>query len=70
LLCITRKLGEGVFIGRGIRITVLETYSQNGSIIVKLGIEAPKNVAVSRDDFTIEQHLAAQIRREVEPIHE
>lgn len=50
-----------VLIGRGIRIVIVEVQSDG---MVRLGIEAPGHVAVSRDDFTLEEHLHFQCRRE------
>ena len=50
-----------VLIGRGIRIVIVEVQSDG---MVRLGIEAPGHVAVSRDDFTIEEHLRFQSQRE------
>ncbi len=46
MLVLTRKDGERIMIGDGIEITIVET--KPGS--VKLGIDAPANVAIVRDD--------------------
>jgi carbon storage regulator len=46
MLVLRRKLGERIFIGGGISITVVETNNQ----WCRLGIEAPKETAVLRDD--------------------
>ena len=66
MLIITRKPSEGIHIGRAIRITVLdiaESADESG-MEVRIGVEAPKSVAVSRDDFTLESHLRRQRKRE------
>lgn len=46
MLVITRKLGENIRIGDSIKITVLEVRSGQ----VKLGIEAPPDVKVHREE--------------------
>lgn len=60
MLVLTRRRGEGVTIGPDIRVVVLS--SQGGQ--VRLGIEAPAQVEVHRDEvharILAENHLAAQ----------
>ena len=46
MLVLTRKLGERLKIGHAITVTVIEI--KNGQ--VRLGIEAPSNVAVHREE--------------------
>ena len=46
MLVLTRKLGENIRIGDAIKITVLEVRSGQ----VKLGIEAPPEVKVHREE--------------------
>lgn len=53
--------GGGVLIGRGVSV-VVSGFENSGD--VRLGIEAPRHMAVSRDDFTFEEHLGFQMRRE------
>jgi len=59
-LTLTRKVGEALYIGRDITVTVTEMRSGQ----VKLRIAAPATVAVSRSEFDFESHLAHQERRE------
>jgi carbon storage regulator len=47
LLIITRKAGEGFFIGDDIRITILEVRGKQ----VRLGIEAPITSIVLREEI-------------------
>ncbi len=47
MLILTRKLGESVIIGDNIKITVVETNKHQ----IKLGIEAPKNVIIYREEI-------------------
>jgi carbon storage regulator len=47
LLILTRKLGEGLFIGDDIRITVVEVRGRQ----IRLGIEAPSHVVVLREEI-------------------
>uniref|UniRef100_A0A7V4G6Q4 Translational regulator CsrA n=1 Tax=Desulfobacca acetoxidans TaxID=60893 RepID=A0A7V4G6Q4_9BACT len=47
MLILTRKAGEGLFIGDDIRLTVLEIRGKQ----IRLGIEAPANVVVLREEI-------------------
>lgn len=48
LLILTRKIGESLIIGDNIRITVLEIRGKQ----VRLGIEAPPDIAVMREELS------------------
>ncbi len=50
MLILTRKLGESIVIGDNIKITVTDI--RNGQI--KLGIDAPKDVTVNREEVVKE----------------
>ena len=56
MLVLRRKVGEKIVIGDGVVVTVLET----GSHIVRLGIEAPRDVAVHRQE--VADRIAALAR--------
>jgi flagellar assembly factor FliW len=62
LLILTRKVGEGIIIGENIRLVVLEVRGKQ----IRLGIEAPADVVVLRDEIfrRLEQEnlLAAESR--------
>jgi len=47
MLILTRKLGESICIGEAIRVCVLEIRGRQ----VRLGIEAPRDVAVHREEI-------------------
>ncbi len=47
MLILTRKTGEGLFVGDHIRITVVEIRGKQ----IRLGIEAPENVVVLREEI-------------------
>jgi len=47
MLVLTRKLGERIFIGPSICLTVLEMKSK----AVRLGIEAPESVEIMREEL-------------------
>lgn len=47
MLILTRKIGEGIKIGDDITITVVEIKGNQ----VKVGIDAPKNVSVHREEI-------------------
>jgi carbon storage regulator len=46
MLILSRRVGESVLIGEGISITVLRVKGSQ----VRLGVTAPKNIAVRRED--------------------
>lgn len=47
MLILTRKLGEGFFIGDDIRIRVIEIRGKQ----IRLGIEAPADIVVLREEI-------------------
>ncbi|MGN1090577.1 MAG: carbon storage regulator CsrA [Huintestinicola sp.] len=47
MLILTRKSGEGVYIGDDISVSVVEASKDK----VKLGIDAPKNVKIMRSEL-------------------
>jgi len=47
LLILTRKTGEGLFIGDDIRVTILEIRGKQ----IRLGIEAPTAIVVLREEI-------------------
>jgi carbon storage regulator len=49
MLVLTRKLGESVIVGNNILITVLST----GGSRVKLGVQAPVEVAIIRSEINM-----------------
>ena len=67
MLVLTRKLGENIRIGDSVKITVLEVRSGQ----VKLGIEAPPEVKVHREEIYAriqeESRRARQDKPEGEP---
>jgi carbon storage regulator len=66
MLVLTRKLGENIRIGDSIKITVLEVRSGQ----VKIGIEAPPEIKVHREEIYAriqEENRRAQQRRSEAP---
>ena len=49
MLILTRKVGEGIRIGDDVRVVVLEVHGNH----VKIGIEAPDNSPVYRDEIYV-----------------
>lgn len=47
MLILTRRIGETIMIGENVRITVLNVNGRQ----IRLGIEAPKDVAVHREEI-------------------
>ena len=64
MLVLTRKPGEQIVIGDNIRITVV----QLGNGRVKLGIEAPPNVSVDRQEIHDRKVMEAVAQPEVAPL--
>ena len=65
MLILTRKSGEGLFIGDDIRITILEIRGKQ----IRLGIEAPTSVVVLREEIyrrIQEENLQAAGTREID----
>ncbi len=65
MLILTRKSGEGLFIGDDIRITVLEIRGKQ----IRLGIEAPTSVVVLREEIyrrIQEENLQAAGTRDID----
>ncbi len=46
MLILTRKSGEAITVGENIRITILEVKGK----YVRVGVEAPRELAVHRED--------------------
>ncbi len=47
MLILTRKVGEGIRIGDDVRVVVLEVHGNH----IKIGVEAPVNSPVYRDEI-------------------
>ncbi len=65
MLILTRKSGEGLFIGDDIRITILEIRGKQ----IRLGIEAPPSVVVLREEIyrrIQEENLQAAGTRDID----
>ncbi len=64
MLVLTRKLHQSIVIGDGIEVVVLEVRGEQ----VRIGIKAPKNVAVHRkeiyDQIQEENRSATEVRPE------
>ena len=47
MLVLTRKINESIVIGKNIRIQILDVKGEK----VRIGIEAPKDIAILRDEI-------------------
>lgn len=66
MLILTRKSGEGIRIGDSITIRIIEIRGNQ----VRLGVDAPKNISVHRDeiyDLILEQNTLAAQSSPVDP---
>ena len=61
MLVITRKPEESIVIGENIEITIFEI----GKDKVRIGIEAPKNVKISRKEILVTENENIQASAEV-----
>ena len=55
---VSRQPGQSILIGRGVRVTLAEIHGPRARVCV----QAPKHIAVNRDDFSRDQHLQKQAR--------
>lgn len=62
MLILTRKLGESITIGDSIKVSVLGIRGRQ----VRLGIEAPENVVVHREEIYVK--IQAENRKASEPV--
>ena len=56
MLILTRKLGESITIGESIKITILDIKGK----YVRVGVEAPRDVAVHREEISQLVHKKEQ----------
>ena len=59
MLIMTRKLGEGFRIGENIRVVVAELSGN----CVKIGVDAPREIAVQRDDAKSQTRKPSEVDR-------
>lgn len=57
MLILTRKPGEAIYIGNDVKVTVLDVKGNQ----VRFGIDAPRNVAVDREE--IRERINNEARR-------
>lgn len=60
MLILTRKVGESVLIGDGIKVSILAVKGNQ----VRVGIDAPKDVSVHREEVRARLRAEAQNRGE------
>lgn len=63
MLILTRKLGESITIGEDIKITMLDIKGK----YVRVGVEAPRDVAVHREEISQLVHKKEQMQPEEDP---
>lgn len=61
MLVLSRKVGEEIIIGNGIKIMVVEVRGDK----VRIGIDAPRDVSVHRKEVL--EAIAAETRKPAEP---
>lgn len=50
MLILSRKIGEMIVIGGNIKVKVVQVETHRGDTVIKLGIDAPKDVPVHREE--------------------
>lgn len=63
MLILTRKLGEGIAIGDDIRVKVVEIRGNH----VRIGIDAPRTLAVHREEVLVKIVLENKLAAELKP---
>jgi len=63
MLVLTRKKGQSIMVGEDIEITVVDIQGDQ----IRLGIEAPRNVAIHRKEVFTEIQEENKIAAEVNP---
>ena len=61
MLVLTRRIGERLFIGDDIKITMLEVHGNQ----VRIGIEAPQSVHVVREEIADRPYVKATATKDV-----
>jgi len=62
MLVLTRKLGEAIIIGEDVKITVVQVKGKQ----VRVGIEAPKETKIHREELLKEKNSEAETEAEDE----
>ena len=62
MLVVTRKVGERLLIGDSIAVTVVKV----GAGGVRIGVEAPPEMAITREELA--EQIAAEERRRAQPL--
>lgn len=66
MLVLTRRVGETLIIGDNIKLTVVGLKSGQ----VRLGIEAPKEVQIQREELLLKEKDAQETQSEAPPVAE
>jgi len=60
LLILSRRVGESIIIGDDVKVTIVEVSGNQ----IKLGIDAPKEIIVHREEiYKIDKEISARIKR-------
>ena len=65
MLVLSRKPGERILIGEEIAVTVVRI----GPNTVRIGIDAPRDMNIVREELCIETHAVAQGSESTSPAH-
>lgn len=61
MLVLTRTLNENIWIGNDVRLTILDVRGRS----VRIGIEAPKEVIILREELYLPKYTAVPNRRSI-----
>lgn len=63
MLILSRRAGEVIHIGDSIKLTILSAHSESGKLQVRVGIDAPKEVVILREEVKQRNEQSEQVHK-------